>query len=208
MLDYVTRYNKGLFMTTAKTSARQRLVAAAADMISRRGLNATSIRELAKFAKAPLGSTYHYFPGGKKQVATEAVQLAGDTVTQALTEALDAGPVNGIRSFLNLWRNIVIKSEFRAGCPVVSVATEEPVDEEGEAALAVAANIFSTWEQVLQTSLRQHGAKKRAAEQLATLIVAAVEGSIALCRAKRSIKPLDEIAEQLEALVKQAMGNK
>ncbi|MFE0739517.1 TetR family transcriptional regulator, partial [Streptomyces sp. NPDC058855] len=44
----------------SSTPSRERIVAGAADMISRRGLSATSIREMAKHAKAPLGSTYHY----------------------------------------------------------------------------------------------------------------------------------------------------
>lgn len=206
MLFYDDRYSKGLFMSNNKPLARERLVAAAADMISRRGLAATSIRELAKHAKAPLGSTYHYFPGGKQQVATEAVQFAGDTVAQALAEALEAGPVEGLRSFLALWRDIVIRSDFRAGCPVLSVATEEPTGEEGIAALEIAAGVFDTWEALLVESLRRHGAKKRQAEKLATLILASVEGSVAMCRARRSIEALDDIATQLEVLIQQAIA--
>ena len=64
--------------------SRRRLVAGAADMMRRRGLNATSVRELAKHAQAPLGSTYHYFPGGKYQLAAEAVQWADDLTARAL----------------------------------------------------------------------------------------------------------------------------
>ena len=60
-------------MSENAAESRQRLVAGAADMMRRRGLNATSVRELAKHAQAPLGSTYHYFPGGKYQLAAEAV---------------------------------------------------------------------------------------------------------------------------------------
>ena len=68
--------------------SRQRLVAGAADMMRRRGLNATSVRELAKHAQAPLGSTYHYFPGGKYQLAAEAVQWADDLTARALTSRM------------------------------------------------------------------------------------------------------------------------
>ena len=64
--------------------SREQIVTGAADMIRRRGLNATSIREVAKHAGTPLGSTYHYFPGGKNQLATEAVQWAADTVQKVL----------------------------------------------------------------------------------------------------------------------------
>ena len=65
-------------MPKDKTDSRKQMVMGAADMIRRRGLNATSVRELAKHASAPLGSTYHYFPGGKYELATEAVRWADD----------------------------------------------------------------------------------------------------------------------------------
>jgi AcrR family transcriptional regulator len=55
-------------LSKSSASSRERIVAGAADMISRRGLDATSIRYLAKYAEAPLGSTYHYFPQGLGKV--------------------------------------------------------------------------------------------------------------------------------------------
>lgn len=113
-------------MVKSSAPSRERIVAGAADMISRRGLNATSIRELAKHAKAPLGSTYHYFPEGKGQLATEAVQYAGEVVARILRKELDAGPLAGLQAFLALWRGIVVESGFRAGCPVLAVSVEEP----------------------------------------------------------------------------------
>jgi len=39
------------------------------------------------------------------------------------------------------------------------------------------------------------------AHRIAIVIVAAVEGSVAMCRAQRSAEPLDQVAAQLEALV-------
>ncbi|MDN0199231.1 TetR/AcrR family transcriptional regulator [Streptomyces sp. S.PNR 29] len=191
----------------AKPSApsRERIVAGAADMISRRGLSATSIRELAKHAKAPLGSTYHYFPEGKQQLATEAVRYAGEAVARLLRKELDAGPVAGLRAFLALWRGIVIDSDFRAGCPVLAVAVEEPPAEETPPALVAAAEAFEGWERLLAEALREHGATSDQAPGLAALIVASVEGAIAMCRAKRSMQPLDQVAQQLEALIAGAL---
>jgi AcrR family transcriptional regulator len=187
----------------AKSSApsRERIVAGAADMISRRGLSATSIREMAKHAKAPLGSTYHYFPEGKQQLATEAVRYTGEWVARSLRKELEAGPAAGLRAFLDLWRKIVVDSDFHAGCPVLAVAIEEPQEDEVPPALAAAAEVFEQWENLLAASLREHGAEAEQATQLATLIVAAVEGTVAMCRAKRSTQPLDHTAEQLQALI-------
>ncbi|MGW7379085.1 TetR/AcrR family transcriptional regulator [Streptomyces sp. NPDC054794] len=188
-------------MTQPSGTARERIVAGAADMISRRGLNATSIRETAKHARAPLGSTYHYFPEGKQQLATEAVRYTGDLIARSLRKELEAGPVAGLRAFLGLWRKIVVDTDFRAGCPVLAVSIEEPPTDETPAALLAAAAVFEEWESLLAASLRDHGAEPEEAAQLATLIVAAVEGTVAMCRAKRSTQPLDRTAEQLQALI-------
>ncbi|WP_019357898.1 TetR/AcrR family transcriptional regulator [Streptomyces sp. AA1529] len=194
-------------MVKSSAPSRERIVAGAADMISRRGLSATSIREMAKHAKAPLGSTYHYFPEGKQQLATEAVRFTGDWVARSLRKELEAGPAAGLSAFLALWRKIVVESGFHAGCPVLAVAIEEPPADEVPPALAAAAEVFEQWEALLADSLREHGAEPEQAAQLATLIVAAVEGTVAMCRAKRSTEPLDRTAEQLQALIATATGS-
>ena len=189
---------------TKPPDARRRMVIGAADMIRRHGLAATSVRDLAKHAHAPLGSTYHYFPGGKQQLAAEAVRFAGDTVSRILTRELDAGPVAGLRAFLAVWRDTVLSTDFRAGCPVLAVAVEEPADGQRDAVDAAAA-VFAAWEALLAEALRRHGAAESEAVRLATLTVAAVEGSVAMCRAKRDIRPLDDVAACLEALLSAAV---
>ncbi len=191
-------------VTRSGKPSRERIVAGAADMISRRGLSATSIREMAKHAEAPLGSTYHYFPEGKQQLATEAVRFTGEWVARSLRKELEAGPAAGLSAFLDLWRGIVVGSDFHAGCPVLAVAIEEPPADGVPPALVAAAEVFEQWEALLAASLREHGAGSEQAAQLATLVVAAVEGTVAMCRAKRSTQPLDHTAEQLQALISAA----
>lgn len=192
----------------AKSSApsRERIVAGAADLISRRGLNAASIREVAKHAKAPLGSTYHYFPEGKQQLATEAVRHGGDAVARLLRKELEAGPVAGLRAFLGLWRGIVVQSDFRAGCPVLAVSVEEPSDAEPPPALVAAAEAFDTWQRLLTEALCEQGVDPGRAPEIAALVVAAVEGAIAMCRAQRDTQPLDRVARQLEAVLAGAVS--
>lgn len=189
---------------TEDQSGRQRMVAGAADMISRRGLNATSVRELAKHTEAPLGSTYHYFPGGKYDLATEAVRWADDLTMGVLAKELAAGPQAGLSAFLSLWRNIVLDSDFHAGCPVLAVAVEDLPDKH-HAPRAAAAEAFRRWTSLLADSLREAGAPPNAAEQVATLIVAAVEGTVAICRAQRSIVPLDHVTAQLARVIEDVL---
>jgi AcrR family transcriptional regulator len=186
------------------TNHRTRLVVGAADMLRRRGMHATSIREVARHSGAPLGSTYHYFPGGKDQLVTEAVRYAGYTVTRALAERLAAGPVEGLRSFLALWRDVVISTDHRAGCPVLAVA----VQESDAPAVEAAAEVFRTWEALLATSLQEYGVTVTRARRLAALVVAAVEGAVAVCRAERSTRALDDVAVELDALLSAATAGR
>lgn len=188
-------------MSPRQSDARQRVVAAAAEMLARHGLNATSIREMAKRAEAPLGSTYHHFPGGKQQVVVEAVKLAGARVSAGLDRHLQAGPVEGLRGFLAMWRDILVRSDFRIGCPVMAVAVEEPIDDVAEDALEAAAQVFADWEARLVASLQAQGRDRASASTLAILVIASVEGAIVLCRAQGNIAPFDKVAGRLESLV-------
>jgi AcrR family transcriptional regulator len=186
-------------------SARDQLVVGAADMIRRRGLNATSIREVAKHAGTPLGSTYHYFPGGKHQLAAEAVRYAKDAVAAILAAKLRTGPVEGLHAFFAIWRDIITGSDYQAGCPVLAVSIEETGDERPDAVL-IAAEAFTGWSAQLAGSLRDHGVEQARAAQLATLVVAAAEGAVAMCRAQRSAEPLDHVATELTAMITAALG--
>ncbi|QFU87171.1 TetR/AcrR family transcriptional regulator [Amycolatopsis sp. YIM 10] len=185
--------------------SRQQLVAGAADMIRRRGLNATSVREVAKHSRTPQGSTYHYFPGGKQQLAAEAVRYAADTVAGILAAKLRAGPVEGLEAFLGLWRHIITSTDYQAGCPVLAVSIEETGEERPDAVVA-AGEAFTAWSAQLAESMREHGVEQARAEHLATLVVASAEGAVAMCRAQRSTRPLDHIATELIALVGAAIG--
>lgn len=192
-------------MAKYTSSSRERMVAGAADMISRRGLNATSVRELAKHTEAPLGSTYHYFPGGKYDLATEAVRWTDEFTTRILAKELQAGPLAGLRGFLAMWRKVVLDSDFRAGCPVLAVSVEDLPDEQSAPREAAAAT-FGNWTSLLAQSMRQHGSSATDAVRVATLIVAAVEGTVAMCRAQRTIEPLDQVTAELTRIVAEILN--
>jgi AcrR family transcriptional regulator len=194
-------------MSPRQSDARQRVVAAAAEMLARHGLNATSIREMAKRAEAPLGSTYHHFPGGKQQVVVEAVTFAGGHAGASLARHLQAGSVEGLRGFLAMWREILVRSKFRLGCPVMAAAVEEPIDDVAEDALKAAANVFKSWEDTLAAALTADGCDRTTAAGLATLVVASVEGAVVLCRARRGIAAFDRVAKQLEKMVREAVAD-
>ena len=186
-------------MDSDALNSRDRLVAGAADLLAIHGLGTMSMRELARHADAPLGSTYHYFPGGKPELTAEAVRWADRATGAVLRQGLVGGPVAGLRSFVQMWRRTLIESDFGRGCAVLAGAVH---DSPGDAARDAAVFAFSDWTAELSAALRRGGVSQRAAADLATLVIAAIEGAVAMCRAERSLQPLEVVADRLEELLR------
>lgn len=198
-----------------KTGTRNKMVAGAIDLIRRRGVNATSVREVVRHTDTPRGSIRHHFPSGKQQLVEEAVIAAGQEVSQALATLMaDKGAIAGLSAFVGLWRQSLKSSDFAAGCPVLAVATEQYMGEDGNPQPAVEQNlldladgIFQEWQSILVASLRKDGLSTVRAKRLANLIVAAVEGTVPLCRAARSTAPLDAVRAELELVLTAAISS-
>lgn len=188
-------------MSPRASDARGRVLTAAAEMLAQHGLNATSIREMAKRAETPLGSTYHHFPGGKQEVVELAIVNAGERIDGALAFHLQQGAAAGLRDFLAMWRERLLRSNFHLGCAVLAVAVEEPIDPLGDEVRDAASHAFSRWTDRLAQALVAEGADKTRAGEAATMTVAAVEGAVAMSRAARSIAPFDQVSRQLEHLI-------
>ncbi len=187
-------------MAESNEGARQRMVAGAADLLAARGVSATSVRQLAKHTGAPLGSVYHYFPGGKAQLAAEAVRWADEQTAAVLNRSTADGPAAVVRDLLHMWRNILLDNDFRRGCPVLAVAVQDlPGDDTAPRDAAVFA--FSAWSAAIARALRTAGLEHGPAAGTATLVIAAVEGAVAMSRAERSVEPLEVVGAQLQQLL-------
>jgi hypothetical protein len=148
----------------------------------------------------------------------EALHYATESVAAPLESLMqDQGAVAGLSAFVGWWRRILEASSFEAGCPVLAAAIE-PVagDEEKEHGRGYAAErlrelthvAFERWQSVLATALRREGVPANRARSLGALVVAAIEGTVAMCRAARSLQPLDDVQRELEAVLKSAIGKK
>src|SRR5919204_5161735 len=95
-LRYAVRMEAGNETSVTRGSgkqqpARDRIVRSAAALVRERGVHGVGLRQIVAHADGPRGSLQRYFPGGKTQLITEALNLAGAEVladTDAgLTEA-------------------------------------------------------------------------------------------------------------------------
>ena len=196
------------------SNTRANMVAGAADLISRRGVNATSMREVVRHTGTPRGSISHHFPRGKLQLIEDAIAFAGSQVSGPLRHLTEnRGVQDGLRAFIALWRQTLEKTKFQAGCPVLAVAVEQYVnDAEGapdpasqRVLLDLANGIFADWQEIMDSGLRREGVTPARARRLATLIVASVEGTVAMCRAARSAQSLDDVRQELEQVLAAAL---
>lgn len=187
---------------------RDKMIAGAADLLSRRGVHGTSLRTVVQHTGTPRGSLGHHFPGGKQQLLEEAVRHATESVAVPLEVLMkERGAVEGLQAFVGWWRRILETSGFEAGCPVLAVAVEPMADDDevgaGERLRELAHEAFERWKTILVAALRREGVAASRAQRLAALIVASVEGTVAMCRAGRSTQALDDVQLELKAMLQE-----
>lgn len=183
-------------------SPRERMVISAALLIRERGAHPTAIADVLEHSGAPRGSAYHYFPGGRTQLLCEAIDYAGEYIAAKIAKA-ESG-VDALDRLFADYRKQLLKSDFRAGCPIVAVSVEAGDPAKPDAATAVierAAAAFSRWTDLITARLISDGVPKKRAAELAMLTTTSVEGAIVVARASRDVAALDLVHGQLRALV-------
>jgi AcrR family transcriptional regulator len=190
-------------------SPRERMVISAALLIRERGAHPTAIADVLEHSGAPRGSAYHYFPGGRTQLLCEAIDYAGEYIAAKI----DTG-ANGLDVLDDLiadYRQQLLRTDYRAGCPVVAVAVEAGDPAKRDQATQVidrAAAAFARWTDLIAQRLVADGVPAERAGELAMLVTTAVEGAIVVARASRDIKPLDLVHDQLRALLQAATSER
>jgi TetR/AcrR family transcriptional repressor of lmrAB and yxaGH operons len=176
-----------------RTDTRQRVVRTAAELFRSQGYHATGLNQVLSEGGAPKGSLYFHFPGGKEQLAVEAVALAGNDLRAALAAVLAAepDPAKALSEALELLGRELLASDFRSGCPIATVALDAASDSEP---IRVACeDVYASWQRVIAVHVGD--------EDLATVVLAAIEGALLLARTRRSLDPLHAVAARLGALL-------
>lgn len=190
--------------------SRDRMVRAAIELFRERGYAATSFGDVLARSGAPRGSIYHHFPGGKEELAAEALRRYTAATVRALTAAIEAGTaVEAIRVFIAASRDSLVASDFRHSCPIAGVALDLlPAD--GELAGHVAA-AYDRWRELIGSALERDGVPPVRAAALAALVVATAEGALLLARVDRGPTAIDAAGEELlahvAAVVDEACGH-
>jgi AcrR family transcriptional regulator len=153
------------------------------------------LRDVAERGKAPRGSIYHHFPGGKRQLAIEAAELEGREIRAAIESSLaELGLAETLSTFGEMFRRRVKDQPERLGCPCAAAALARPEDP----ALAAAATAaFESWEAPIAAALREEGVGPEDAASFAGLVVSTIEGALIRARAAGDQAPLDSAVSGL-----------
>jgi len=181
-------------------ATRDRMLTAAEGLMREQGLAGAGIHQIVKRSRAPIGSVYHHFPGGKTQYASEALQIHGERARALLVAAFRSNkPIEQrLRTFFRGAAKVFEQQGARKGCAIGAVTLD--LGPRDETLREVCGNVFASWIDDIALLLPWRSARKRASFALA--IVTALEGAFILGRAQRSGEPFIAAGEWLAAASK------
>lgn len=187
------------------TDTRTRMIEATALLIRQRGYHGTSLNDILSASAAPRGSLYFHFPGGKDQLVIEVTRASVADVTERLGAALseESDPAVAVHHIYQSVAHMLEENEFSLGCPVAPVVLDAPNDVPELAEICRSA--FEQWIGLLRQAFVRAGVPERRAQALALLVESSLEGLMVIARATRDRTPLQAVADEVAALVEQAV---
>lgn len=175
------------------------MIDAATALFRKRGYEGVGVAELLAVSGAPRGSLYFHFPGGKAQIAVEAVRRASAAVVEGIRQrgeacaTLDAYVETACRG----WAATLEESDFEKGCLIAFVGLEAA--SASPALKAAAAEAFASWEDELSHMAQEKGLGAPQARRFAVAFIAAVEGAIVHARTRRTAGAMHDAADAMRA---------
>jgi AcrR family transcriptional regulator len=194
MTDSATKAARNV---AGRSGKRERLVAAAAALLHRQGVERTTLADIAQAADVPVGNVYYYFKT-KDDVIAAVVQSHAEMVRTTLA-AIDARHRTPKARLKALVRELAGQADAVAqhGCPLGSLCSELGKRLDPSAlGIAELMRLPVAW---AQTQFREMG--RRDAHDLAVDLLAAYEGSALLANTMREPSVLRRTARRLDSWI-------
>ena len=164
------------------SSSRERMLAAAEALLCERGLGGAGIKQLVARGGAPIGSVYHFFPGGKAQLVAETLRVHAAKADRLYSQYLDDTEQPLADRLRRLFRTAAEGFE-RAGaqrsCAVAAVTLDLGA---ADAELReVCRRSFEQWVATIASHLPWTDEARRVS--FARTVIVALEGAFVLARA-------------------------
>jgi AcrR family transcriptional regulator len=189
-------------MSTTATTPRDRLLRATETMLREAGMAGTGIKDVVKRSGAPIGSLYHYFPGGKMQLVTEALEIHAGR-SNALIARFFSGKTSAATAVRQLFDSAAQGFDMAGadkGCAIGAVSLDLQADD--SQAQRICEATFERWVNLIAPHLPFPNKSARAS--FAVTIVAALEGAFVLARAARSGASFRDVGKSLATALRQS----
>ena len=187
---------------TEEKSARERILEATSRLLQQQGYHATGLKQIVQESNAPMGSVYHYFPGGKEGLASEAVERTQRTIAQNIQMTLNSAAsfTEGLHTFIfNLAAYMDTRAANDDHGSIATIAMESP--NIGEQLRSTCEHAYETWRLIFKQGLLQESFAEQDAEHLSTIITGAIEGGIVLSKVHQDASALRITAKMLLELI-------
>jgi TetR/AcrR family transcriptional regulator, lmrAB and yxaGH operons repressor len=183
------------------SNAREQILQTTCTLLEKQGYHGTGLNEIVKESHAPKGSLYYYFPDGKEQITAEAVLQSGkDTAERICMGLSESGSASkAVSDFVLKVADHVELSGFAAGSPLTAVAMETAT--QSERINLACREAYGMLQSAFNEKLLECGYTKARADEMATFIVASIEGGIILSRTSHTANPLRLVAKHLKVLL-------
>jgi AcrR family transcriptional regulator len=187
-------------------TTRERIVGAGAELFRRQGYTGTGVKQIVAEAKAPFGSLYHFFPGGKEQLGAEVIRWSGAMYAQLVEAVIDPAPdiVSAVEVFFLGAAEHLRETDYEDACPIATVALE--VASTSEPLRVATAEVFHSWIDALAPRFERAGIAAAESRELAIAMLSMLEGAFVLARAQRTTEPLEVAARTMTKVVGNALG--
>jgi TetR/AcrR family transcriptional repressor of nem operon len=197
-------------LTRKGVATRERIVAAAADLMFVRGVAGTTLEQVREAAQVSSSQIYHYF-ADKDALVHAVVDYQNDAVVGPQEDHL--GSLRSVAD-LRAWRDQIVKHQRRVhcegGCPIGALGSElGELDHDVRTGVSAG---FYRWQAALHrgySGMRQSGVLPADTDvnRLATATLAALQGGLLLAQMHRSTQPLeaalDAIFDHVQHLTEQ-----
>ena len=179
--------------TARGEATRARILRAAVDLMTVKGVAATTLDDVRAASGTSKSQLYHHYADKDALVQDVIVYQADDVLT---TQGEQLRRLNSIRG-LERWRDAIIQRNALRngayGCPLGSLASE--LSDQNERARSALAGHFDTWLGLIANGLRRMrdaGKLRRDAdpERLAIGLMGALQGGYLLAQTERDTRPM------------------
>jgi TetR/AcrR family transcriptional regulator, transcriptional repressor for nem operon len=187
-------------LTVKGRATRERIVAAASELMLQRGVARTTIEDIQEAAAISTSQMYHYF-ADKNDLVSAVIDFQTDQVLGVQHLGLDR--IESIEDFCR-WRDIMVDIVRGlggvGGCPLGSMASE--LSDCDPVARARLARSFAQWENMIHDGLVTIAARGELAagtdiDRVALAMLASVQGGLLLSQVRRDTAPLEAAVDTM-----------